>query len=300
MPGSIPASATDPLAVAALATPGRRPAAELWRRFRKNRVAVAGLAVIAGLVLVAIFAPGLATHDPFQVSRAAFRPPGPAHPMGTDNLGRDVWSGVVHGTRVSLAVGCLAAATALVIGVLVGAVAGFAGGWLDALLMRLTELFQVLPRFFLALVVVALFGGGIGKLVLVIGVLSWPPTARLVRAEFLSLKQREFVEAARALGLSSPAIAARQILPNALPPAIVAGSLDVAQAVLLEASLSFFGLGDPTMVSWGGMLNTAQPFLRRAWWMSMFPGLAIFLAVLAFNLFGDGVNDALNPRMKER
>lgn len=278
----------------------RGAAAEFWRRFRKNRAAVAGLVVIVGLILGAFFANTLAPHDPFALSRAAFRPPEPGHPFGTDNLGRDILSGVIHGTRVSLTVGFLAAATALVIGVFVGAVSGFCGGWVDAGLGRLTELFQVLPRFFLALVVIALFGGGIGKLIVVIGILSWPPAARLVRAEFLSLKQREFVEAARALGLPDLVIGFRQILPNALPPAIVVGTLDVAQAILLEASLSFFGLGDPSLISWGGMLNGAQPFLRRAWWMSAFPGLAISLAVLAFNLFGDGVNDALNPRLKER
>ncbi len=174
------------------------------------------------------------------------------------------------------------------------------GGPRFSILMRITELFQVLPRFFLALLIIALFGGGIDRVILVIGILSWPPTARLVRAEFLSLKQREFVEAARALGQSNLAISFREILPNALPPAIVTGSLDVAQAILLEASLSFFGLGDPNLVSWGGMLNSAQAFLRQAWWMSVFPGTAILLSVLAFNLFGDGVNDALNPRLKAK
>jgi peptide/nickel transport system permease protein len=278
-----------------------RPALlDLWRRFRRNRAALFGLVVIGGLVLAALLAGVLATHDPFKVSQEPFQPPGGRYFMGTDNLGRDLWSGVVYGARVSLLVGFLAALTATAIGVTVGAVAGFYGGRIDAVLMRLTELFQILPRFFLALVIVALFGHGIEKVILVIGGLSWPPAARLIRAEFLSLKNREFVEAARALGLSDFIIGFRHILPNAIPPAIVTGSLDVAQAILLEASLSFFGLGDPNFVSWGGMLNVAQPFLRRAWWMSVFPGMAIFLAVLAFNLFGDGVNDALNPRLKER
>ncbi len=285
----------------ASATSRRRGSlADFWRRFSRNRAAAAGLAVIGGLVLVALLAGVLATADPFKVGPQPFRPPNPAHLMGTDNLGRDVYSGVLHGARVSLLVGLLAAATATGIGILVGAVAGFYGGRVDAILMRLTELFQILPRFFLALVIVALFGQGIGKVILVIGLLSWPPAARLIRAEFLSLRNREFVEAARALGPSDLTIAVRHILPNAIPPAIVTGSLDVAQAILLEASLSFFGLGDPNLVSWGSMLNVAQPFLRRAWWMSVFPGVAIFATVVAFNLFGDGVNDALNPRLRSR
>ena len=274
--------------------------ADFWRRFSRNRAAAAGLAVIGGLVLVALLAGVLATADPLKVGPQPFKPPNPAHLMGTDNLGRDVYSGVLHGARVSLLVGLLAAATATGIGILVGAVAGFYGGRVDSILMRLTELFQILPRFFLALVIVALFGQGIGKVILVIGLLSWPPAARLIRAEFLSLRHREFVEAARALGPSDLTIAVRHILPNAVAPAIVTGSLDVAQAILLEASLSFFGLGDPNLVSWGSMLNVAQPFLRRAWWMSVFPGVAIFATVVAFNLFGDGVNDALNPRLRSR
>ena len=273
---------------------------EFWRRFRKNRAAVCGLGCILCLAAVALAAPYLIGHDPLRVSRSPFVPPGPAHLMGTDNLGRDVFSGVVHGARVSLLVGLLAAATATTIGILVGVAAGYFGGAADHLLMRITELFQVLPRFFLALLIIALFGSGIGKVILVIGVLSWPPIARLVRAEFLTLRQREFVEAARAVGLGHLRISLGEILPNALPAAIVAGSLDVAQAILLEASLSFFGLGDPNLVSWGGMLQGAQAYLRRAWWMSAFPGAAISVTVLAFNLLGDGVNDALNPRLKER
>lgn len=273
---------------------------EFWRRFRRNRAALCGLACILGLAAAALAAPLLAGHHPLRVSRSPFLPPGAAHLMGTDNLGRDVFAGVVHGARVSLLVGLLAAATATIIGVLVGAAAGYFGGAGDHTLMRVTELFQVLPRFFLALLIIALFGSGIGKVILVIGLLSWPPMARLVRAEFLTLKQREFVDAARAVGLGHLRIGLGEILPNALPPAIVAGSLDVAQAILLEASLSFFGLGDPNLVSWGGMLQAAQAFLRRAWWMSVFPGAAISVTVLSFNLFGDGLNDALNPRLKER
>jgi peptide/nickel transport system permease protein len=197
-------------------------------------------------------------------------------------------------------VGVLAAGFAALIGVAIGAAAGAAGGRVDAVLMRLSDLLQTIPQFFLALLIVALAGRGLWKIVAVLAILGWPLTARLVRAEFLSLREREFVEAARALGMSDLRIAVVVMLPNAIPPAIVAATLGVAEAVLLEAGLSFFGLGDPNLMSWGLMLQNAQGFLRRAWWMAVFPGLAIFTAVLAFNLFGDGLSDALNPRLRQR
>jgi peptide/nickel transport system permease protein len=311
MPTSTPASASDaPAALARGVAGGRDDAAPaprgrpggpgLWSRYRRNRGAVAGLLVVLVLIAAAVGADQLTPHDPTSLVGPALQPPGGAHLLGTDSLGRDVLSGVLHGARVSLAVGLLAAAASAVIGVLVGALSGFAGGPVDAVLMRITELFQVLPRFFLALLVVALAGPGIERIIVVIGVLSWPAMARLVRAEFLSLREREFVDAARALGVSPAAIVARRILPNALPPVIVAASVDVAQAILLEAGLSFFGLGDPDHVSWGTMLNNALAYLRSAWWMSVSPGLAIFFCVLGLNLVGDGLNDALNPRLRTR
>lgn len=249
--------------------------------------------------LIALLAPWLAFEDPLRIGTTVFASPGSAHWFGTDNLGRDIFSGVLHGTRVSLVVGLLAAITSSCIGILIGSVSGFWGAWTDILLMRLTELFQVMPRFFLALFIMALFGTGVEKVIFVIGILSWPPTARLVRAEFLALKERDFIEAARATGEGSLRLCFRQILPNALPPVVVASSLGVAQAILLEAGLSFFGLGDPNLISWGTMLFNAQGYLRHGWWMSLFPGLAIFLAVLAINLMGDGINDALNPKLEE-
>jgi peptide/nickel transport system permease protein len=272
----------------------------VWHRFARNRAAVAGLVWIVLSVAVALAAPYLGTRDPHRTTRESFRAPGEGYLLGTDNLGRDVYSGVLFGSQVSFLVGVSAAAAATTLGIAVGGLAGYYGGRVDALLMRTSELFQILPQFILALLIVALFGSGLEKVIFVIAILGWPLTARLVRAEFLSLKQREFVEAARALGTSDLGIGLRVLLPNALPPAIVAGSLGVAQAILLEAGLSFFGLGDPNRMSWGLMLNNAQGFLRRAWWMSLFPGAAIALAVLAFNLFGDGINDALNPRLEER
>lgn len=271
-----------------------------WRRFSRSRPAVAGLAMVLLLLAAALLAPALSPRPPLETSAAAFRPPGGGGAMGTDNLGRDIWSGLLHGARVSLMVGVLSAAFAALVGVTVGTAAGALGGRADAWLMRLSDLMQTIPQFFLALLIVALAGRGLWKIIGVLALLGWPLTARLVRAEFLSLREREFVEAARALGMAEFRIAVLVILPNALAPAIVAATLGVAEAVLLESGLSFFGLGDPNLMSWGLMLQNAQGFLRRAWWMAVFPGLAIFAAVLAFNLFGDGLNDALNPRLRQR
>jgi peptide/nickel transport system permease protein len=274
--------------------------AGFWRQFRRHRTGVFGLAVVVVLVLVALLAPWLAPSDPFTTSRAALQPPGtPGHLLGTDHLGRDVLSGVIWGARVSLIVGLAAAFTATMIGILVGAVAGYFGGWADELLMRVTELFQIIPRFVLALIVVAFFGSGLVNLILVIGILSWPQTARLVRSQFLRHRTLPYVDGARVVGMRAWRIIFVEILPNVLAPVIVVASLDIAQAILLEASLGFFGLGDPNLRSWGGMLNTAQQYVRIAWWMSVFPGLAISLAVLGFNLVGDGLNEATDPRLRE-
>jgi len=287
-------SATAPPAALGTATLGA-----VWRRFRRNRAGLFGLTVVVVLAALALFAPYLAPHDPFTTSRNALAPPlqGASHLLGTDHLGRDILSMVIWGSRVSLLVGLAAAFTATLIGVLVGALSGFAGGWLDELLMRITEFFQIIPRFVLALIVVALFGSGLLNLILVIGILSWPQTARLVRSQYLSHKTLPYVDAGRALGMRSARLIFVQILPNVMAPVMVVASLDVAQAILLEASLGFFGLGDPNLTSWGGMLNTAQSYVQRAWWMSVFPGLGISLAVLGFNLLGDGLTEAADPRM---
>lgn len=281
---------------------GSGSARAAWRRFRRHRGGLFGLTVVALLVAVAVLAPLLAPHDPFTTSRDAFLPPlvDGSHPLGTDHLGRDLLSNLLWGARVSLIVGVAAALTATVIGVVVGAFAGYAGGRVDELLMRLTEFFQVIPRFVLALIVVALFGSGLLNLVLVIGVLSWPQTARLVRSQYLSHKTMQYVDAGRALGMRDLKLIFSEILPNVMAPVLVVTSLDVAQAILLEASLGFFGLGDPNQPSWGALLNAAQDYIRRAWWMSVFPGLGISLAVLGFNLLGDGLTEAYDPRMRVR
>lgn len=268
-----------------------------WARFARQPMAVAGALILLVLVLVAAGAGPLAPHDPFALSDDVLRPPSAAHWMGTDDVGRDLWSAVLHGSRVSLLVGWGAVLISTAIGVLIGAVAGYAGGWVDSVLMRVTELFQVVPRFFLALIVVAILGSSIWLIVLLLGLTYWPSTARLTRAQVLTLRTREYVLAARGLGLTESRILLRQILPGALPPVITQAALHVGGAILLEAGLSFLGLGDHNVVSWGALLNDAQQFVRTAWWMSVFPGLAITLTVLAMNLVADGLNEAWNRRL---
>jgi peptide/nickel transport system permease protein len=261
---------------------------------------VAALAVVTGLMGVALLAPTLAPYDPFALGDMALSAPSSLHPMGTDHLGRDILSAGVWGLRVSLLVGVCSAVISVVLGICIGAPAGYFGGRLDNLLMRATDAFMVLPTFFLILIVVAVFGGSIWKLIAMIGITNWPPIARVVRAEFLSLREREFVRAAKAVGVGHLVIMVRHILPNALPVVIPTTSLRTAGAIITEASLSFLGVGDPNVISLGQMLMHALQFMRMAWWTAMFPGLAIFIMVLALNLVGDGLNDALNPRLREK
>lgn len=274
---------------------------DFWKRYSRNKAAVAGLLLVLFMILIAFFGPFLAPYDPLSVgSGTAFSPPTSKNLMGTDDLGRDTYSGLLHASRVSLAVGFLAVTTSTLIGVIVGATSGYAGGLIDDILMRITELFQVIPRLFLVLVLVAVFGPSFWSIVFVIGILSWPPTARLIRAEYLSIKEMQFVEAARSLGAKDRDIIFIEILPNAISPVIVNASLQVAAAILLESSLSFLGLGDPNVVSWGLMLKNALPLFRHAWWTALFPGVAISLTTIGFNLCGDGLNDALNPKLYRR
>jgi peptide/nickel transport system permease protein len=221
----------------------------------------------------------------------------PGFLLGTDTLGRDILAGLVYGARISLLIGVVSTIVALLIGVTFGAIAGYFGGWIDAALMRFTELFQAVPSFALAIVLVAIFEPSIKSIVVAIAIVSWPPVARLVRSEFLTLRQRDFVQAALLAGQSTPRIILTQILPNAMSPIIVMASLMVATAILLESSLSFLGLGDPNQMSWGYMVGAARTVLRQAWWMALFPGLAIVLTVLALNLVGEGLSDGLNTRL---
>ncbi|MBW3626858.1 MAG: ABC transporter permease [Actinobacteria bacterium] len=274
---------------AAVATSRRR----IVRRLLRRPAGVVGIVLTGAVVAVGLLAPVLAPFDPFAVVGPSLSPPSGAHPMGTDALGRDLLSGVIFGARTSLVVAGLVGVLVLVIGVVVGTISSYLGGWTDDLLMRMTELFQVLPRFFLAIVVIAFFGAGLGLLVLVLGLTSWALLARVVRSEVLSLKEREFVEAARASGASGARIVVQEILPNALPAGLAFLGLILAQVLLIEASLGFIGLGDPNVVSWGYLASQAQRFLRVAWWMSVFPGLAIAVAVLGLNLLSDALTDVL-------
>jgi peptide/nickel transport system permease protein len=255
--------------------------------------------LIGAIGALAVLGPLVSSGDPLAGVGTALEPPGGAHLLGTDDLGRDVLLGVVYGARVSLLAGGIAALTSAVLGTVVGAVAGFYGPPLDDVLMRLTETVQVAPRFFLAVLVAALFGPSLWYLSLLLGLTFWPQTARLLRAQILSLRQREYVVAARAVGLTSGRILVRHVLPNA-SVVVITAALQVGAAILVEASLSFLGLGDRSQISWGYMLNNAQPFLRTAWWMSVFPGLALALTVLGTNLFADGLQAALDPRLAGR
>ena len=218
----------------------------------------------------------------------------------SDALGRDVAAGIAYGAHVSLMIGATATAAALLLGVLLGATAGYAGGLVDDAIMRLTELFQTVPSFMLAVVLVAIFTPSLTTIIASIAIVSWPPVTRVVRAEFMGLRHREFVLAAELQGRSRLAIVLGEILPNAMAPIVVLGSLMVASAILLESALSFLGLGDPNLMSWGYMIGAGRSVIRLAWWMSVFPGLAIFLTVLALNLVGEGISDALNPRLARR
>jgi peptide/nickel transport system permease protein len=271
------------------------------RIFARNRISLIGACILSFLVLMVLSGTFLAPYDYEKVGAGpVMSSPSWNYVMGTDDLGRDIFSRVLSGLRISLLVGITAAVVSTLVGILVGAISGFFGRWVDDILMRLTEVFQVIPRFFLALMLVAFFGANVFNIILAIAVLSWPPLARLVRAEFLSLKARQFVDAARTAGASSGSLIFQEILPNAFGPLIVNATLLVGQAMLLEAGLSYIGLGDPSRVSLGMMLFQAQYIMRSAWWSTAFPGLFIFLAVLSFNLVGDGLNDVLNPRSRER
>jgi peptide/nickel transport system permease protein len=272
---------------------------DFWKGFSKNKGAVFGLVYLVTIVFAAIFANIITSYNPLETGIGLpMQPPSAEFPMGTDDLARDVFSGVVQGARVSLMVGFIAAATATVIGVVVGSVSGYFGGIVDDHLMKVTELFQCMPRFLFALVIVTFFGNTIWNVVVVIGFLSWPRTARLVRSEFLRLRESEYVLAAKGVGMGNARIIFRHILPNTMHVLVVAASLEVGAAIITEAGLSFLGAGDPNLMSWGRMLFNAQQFLRSAWWMAIFPGAAIFLTVLSLNLVGDGLNDAMNPKLK--
>ena len=272
-----------------------------WKRLARQPLAVGGALCIAGIFLAAIGAGLLSPADPGKTNIAAkLQAPTGRHWLGTDQLGRDVFSRMLHGSRISLTVGFIAVAISMGIGVLVGALAGYYGGRIDAWLMRLVDVMLCFPSFFLMLTIIALLGPSIWNVMIIIGLTSWMGTSRFVRAEFLTLRQRDFVLAARALGARDIRIILVHILPNALAPVFVTATLDVATAILVEAGLSFLGFGvQPPAPSWGNILTEGRTYIFDAWWLTLFPGLAILLTVLSFNLLGEGLRDALDPRLRE-
>jgi len=282
----------------ALAAPGR----EAWRMFFRNKAAVVGLLLLIGVIFMTYVGPFFYTEDPSDIVARPLKGPGAEDVplLGTDYLGRDVLAGVVNGGSTSLRVAAVAALLIVFIGLTIGSLSGFYGGRIDSALMRFTELFQVLPALLFSLVVVALFEPKPLTISIAIGIVLWPQLARITRAEFLRLKNQEFVKAAKAIGASDLRIIMRVILPNALPPIIVATTLVMGSAILFEAALSFLGLGDPNNVSWGLSIGLNRANFLTSWWTVTFPGLAIFVTVLSFSLIGDGLQDAFNPKLRGR
>lgn len=273
-----------------------------WRTYARGVLgygpALFGVGVVLTILVVSLAAPWIAPHEPRAIVGPILEAPSSAHWFGTDILGRDVYSGVIYGGRISLLIGFTTVAMVLVIGVPVGALAGYYGGWVDATAMRLAEVFQVVPSFVLALVFVALLGDGVLLISFAIALAIWPQTARLVRAEFLRIKQLDLVAAARTAGFRDRRIIFREMLPNGMAPLVVQTTIDVGLAILIGASLNFLGLGDPAHVTWGAMLNRAQQHLS-SWWLAVPPGLCILLVVLAINFIGDGLNASARSRITE-
>ncbi len=281
---------------------GRKPSLflDFLERIRRNRLAVVGFVIIIFFFVLSLFPDFFAPYDPNQVDvTAILAPPSKAHIMGTDELGRDVLSRMIYGARISLKVGFVAIGIAVLIGTAVGLTAGYFGGWVDALLMRFVDVMLCFPTFFLILAVIAFLEPSIYNIMIVIGLTGWMGVARLVRAEALSLREREFVQAAKALGQSDLVIMLRHVLPNAMSPILVAATLGVAGAILVESSLSFLGIGvQPPTPSWGNILTAGKDNIEFAWWLSLYPGIAILLTVLGYNLLGEGIRDSIDPRLK--
>ena len=272
------------------------------KRFGANRGAAIGLVLLLVVMLAAALASTFYEDPPWMMVADPLLAPfhDSAYPLGTDMLGRDIAAGIAYGARVSLMIGMISTLVAVLIGIVVGALAGYYGGRVDDALMRGTEFFQTIPQLAMALVLVAIFKPSLYSIVGAIAIVSWPPVARLVRSEFMTLKEREFVQAAVVIGQSPARIIFTQILPNAASPVIVTASLMTATAILTESALSFLGLGDRNLMSWGFMIGAARTMIREAWWMSVWPGVAILLTVLSINLIGEGLNDAMNPQLRRR
>ncbi|MDP3545852.1 ABC transporter permease [Phreatobacter sp. HK31-P] len=275
---------------------------DVIKAYFRSPPAIIGLVLLAVIIAMALSAPFLFPRDPLALAGRPLVWPfaNPRFPLGTDNSGRDIAAQIFYGARISLLIGGVATVIAIVIGIAIGAVSGYYGGWVDNVLMRITEAFQTLPNFLLLLVLVAVFGSNIVTVTVAIGIVSWPAPARLTRAEFLSLRNREFVQAGRTLGLKDLKLIFGEILPNALPPVIVYASVVMAVAILLESALAFLRLSDPNVASWGNLIGLGRDVLRVQWYVSAIPGIAILVTVLAVSLVGQGLNDALNPRLKGR
>jgi peptide/nickel transport system permease protein len=270
-----------------------------WLRIRRNRLAMAGLIIVSILLVIAALAPVIAPHDPFvqDLSRRLLPPGTPGNILGTDDFGRDILSRIIHGSRITLYIVALVALTAPVLGLLVGTVAGYFGGWIDAVLMRVTDIFLAFPRLILALALVAVLGPGIENAVLAIALTAWPPYARVARAETLTVRNSDYIAAVRLQGASAPRIIAGHVVPMCLPSVIIRVTLDMAGVILIAAGLGFLGLGvQPPLPEWGLMISSGRKFLFEQWWVATMPGLAIFIVSLGFNLLGDGLRDVLDPK----
>jgi peptide/nickel transport system permease protein len=273
-----------------------------WLQFKRNRLAVLGLGIVLALVVVAAFAPWIATHDPYAQNLAQrLLPPGSAgHWLGTDEFGRDIFSRIVHGARITLYIVALVAAIAAPIGLIVGTAAGYLGGWVDAALMRITDVFLAFPSLILALAFVAALGPGIENAVIAIALTSWPPYARIARAETLTIRNSDFIAVARIQGAGTGRILFRHVMPLCVSSLTVRVTLDMAGIILTAAGLGFLGLGaQPPMAEWGAMVSSGRRYILDQWWVATIPGLAIFVVSLAFNLLGDGLRDVLDPRQKK-
>jgi peptide/nickel transport system permease protein len=270
-----------------------------WKRFRRNRFAVAGGVVVVVLFLVSLLATWITPYNPDSLDLYhVLMPPSAMHWFGTDELGRDVFTRVVFGAKISLKVGFVAVGIAVLVGTLIGLVAAYYGGWIDSVLMRFVDIMLCFPTFFLILAVIAMLEPSIWYIMIIIGLTGWMGVARLVRAEVLSIKERDFIMAARAIGASDFRILFRHVLPNAMSPVLVSATLGVAGAILTESALSFLGIGvQPPTPSWGNILTSGKDYIEFAWWLSLFPGLAILITVLSYNLLGEGIRDALDPRL---
>lgn len=302
MTTSLHSTLTMPWQGAATAVADSQPRWLLIQHLLRSRSIMVGALLLAAVLLLSTLGRWWFSGNPWDMAGAPMLWPGQdaAHPLGTDFMGRDLATGLVSGAGVSLLIGLVSTVLAALVGTTIGMLGGYYQGWVDVALMRVTEMFQTVPKFVLAVVLVAIFKPSVGTVVLAIGMVSWPPTARLVRSEFMALREREFVLAARTLGMSDARLILTQILPNALPPVVALASLSIATAIQTEASLAFLGLGDPNVMSWGTIIGGGREQVIDAWYICGLPGVAIVLTVLAFNLLGEGLNDVFNPHLRQR